>query len=174
MPTWFGPIEIWFCFIFRDSGTGVLIATITFWYISLNPGPINGSQQYNNDQWVNFKKRGVHFVHININSLLPKLDELRYITKWSETAIIGISEQKLDDSVLSFEIQTESYDLIYSDANRHGVGVACFIRNDLSYNKKSFLPSEIENIFIEIFYCSQSLLLGVTFIVHQTKAVLLI
>ena len=29
--------------------------------------------------------------------------------------------------------------------------VACFIRNDLSYNTKSFLPSEIENIFIEIF-----------------------
>ena len=29
--------------------------------------------------------------------------------------------------------------------------MACFIRNDLSYNTKSFLPSEIENIFIEIF-----------------------
>ena len=35
----------------------------------------------------------------------------------------------------------ENYDLIRSDGNRHGV--ACFIRNDLSYNTKSFLPSEI-------------------------------
>ena len=43
---------------------------------SLNPRPINSSQQYNNYQWVVFKKRGLHFVHININSLLPKIDEL--------------------------------------------------------------------------------------------------
>ena len=49
------------------------------------------------------------------------------------------------------QIQIENYDLIHSDRNRHGGGVACFIRNDLSYNTKSFLPSEIENIFIEIF-----------------------
>ena len=45
----------------------------------------------------------------------------------------------------------ENYDLICSDTNRHGGGVACFIRNDLCYNAKSFLTSEIENVFIEIF-----------------------
>ena len=38
--------------------------------ISLNPGPINDSQQHKNDQWTTFKKRGLHFVHINIDSLL--------------------------------------------------------------------------------------------------------
>ena len=53
--------------------------------------------------------------------------------------------------IQSSEIQIENYDLICSDRNRHGGGVACFIRNDLSYNTRSFLPSEIENIFIEIF-----------------------
>ena len=90
-------------------------------------------------------------MNININSLLQKIDELQYIAKLSEAAVIGISESKLDDSVLSSEIQIENYDLIRSDRNRHGGGVACFIRNDLSYNTKSFLPSEIENIFIEIF-----------------------
>ena len=31
------------------------------------------------------------------------------------------------------------------------VGVACFVRNNLSYNTKSFYPSEIKNIFIEMF-----------------------
>ena len=43
---------------------------------SLNPGPINDSQQHNYDQWAVCKKRGLHFVHISINSLLPKIDEL--------------------------------------------------------------------------------------------------
>ena len=107
--------------------------------ISLNPGPINDFQQYNNDQWAVFRKRGLQFVHININSLPPKIDELRYIAKLSKTAFIDISESKLHDSALSSEIQIENYDLICSDRNRHGNGVSCFTRNDLSYNTKSFL-----------------------------------
>ena len=87
-------------------------------------------------------------MHININSLLPKIDELPYIAKLSEAAVICISESKLDDSVLCSESQFENYDLIRSDSNRYGGGVACFTRNDLSNKTKSFLPSEIENIFI--------------------------
>ena len=98
--------------------------------ISLNPGPINVSQQHNYDQWAVFKKRGLHFVHININSLLPKIDDLRYIAKLSEAAVIGISESKLDELVLSSsEIQIENYYLIRSNRNRHGGGATCFIRN---------------------------------------------
>ena len=88
---------------------------------------------------------------VNISSRLPKIDELRYVAKLSKTAVIGISESKLDDSVLSSEIEIENYGLIRSDRDRHGDGVAYFIRNDLSCNTESFLPSEIENIFIEIF-----------------------
>ena len=89
-------------------------------------------------------------MHININNLLPKIDELLYIVKLSEVAVIGISESKLDDSVLSSVIQIENYDLICSDGNKLGGGIAFFIRNDLSYNTKSFLPSETDSIFIDI------------------------
>ena len=82
-------------------------------------------------------------MHINIKSLLPKIDELRYIIKLSEVAVTGISESKLDDSVLSSAIKIKNCDLIRSDRNRHGGGIACFI--------KSFLLSEIETVFIETF-----------------------
>ena len=78
-------------------------------------------------------------MHININSHPPKIDEHQYIDKRSEAAVIGISESKLDDSVLSSEIPIENDDIISSGRNRHGSGVACFIRNDLSYSTKSFL-----------------------------------
>ena len=57
----------------------------------------------------------------------------------------------MDDSVQSSEIQNENYDQIRSDKNGHGDGAAFLISNDLSYKTKSFLPSEIENIFMEIF-----------------------
>ena len=135
-----------FCFSslrYRNNKTYFRLLLLLSGDISLNPGPINGSQQHDYDQRAVFKKRGLHFVHININSLLPEIDELRYIAKPSEAAVIDISKSKLDDSVLSSEIQTENYKLIRSDRNRYDGGVACFIRNDLSYNTKSFLSSEM-------------------------------
>ena len=33
-----------------------------------------------NDAWNIFQKRGMNFIHLNINSILPKIDEMRYIT----------------------------------------------------------------------------------------------
>ena len=51
------------------------------------------------------------------------------------------------------EIQIDEYDLLCCDRNRHGEeggGVACYIRNDLSYDVKSYFPKDIENIFLEL------------------------
>ena len=82
--------------------------------------------------------------------MLPKIDELRHIARLTNAAVIGISESKLDDSVSSSEIQIDEYDLLLCDRNRHGGGVACYIRNDLSYNVKSYFPKDLENIFFEL------------------------
>ena len=65
-------------------------------------------------------------------------------------AVIGISESKLDDSVLSSEIHIDNYNTRRCDWNRHGRGVVCYVRNNLSYDVKSFFPPEIENIFFEL------------------------
>ena len=48
------------------------------------------------------------------------------------------------------EIQIYEYDLLRFDRNRHGGWVACYIRNDISYNVKSYFPKGIENIFFEL------------------------
>ena len=82
--------------------------------------------------------------------MLPKIDKLRNIAKLSNAAVIGISESKLDDSVLSSEIHIDNYNTFRCDRNRHGGGVVCYIRNDLSYDVKSFFPPGIENIFFKI------------------------
>ena len=75
--------------------------------ISLNPGPAQIRSQLNPEQFSPFKTRGLHFLHLNINSLIPKIDELRYIVKLSKVTVIGISETKLDDSVLNDEISID-------------------------------------------------------------------
>ena len=58
--------------------------------ISLNPGPKNNLQPLDSDEWNVFKSKGLHLIHLNINSLLSKIDELRYIVNSSNAAVIGI------------------------------------------------------------------------------------
>ena len=86
------------------------------------------------DHWKVFNKRGLHLIHLNINSILSKINELRVIAKKSRASVIGIAELKLDKTVLDEEIIIDGYELARSDRNRQGGGVACYIRNDISFN----------------------------------------
>ena len=81
---------------------------------------------------------------------MPKIDELRHTARLTNAVVIGISESKLDDSVSTSEVQPDEYNLLRCDRNRHGGGVLCYIRNDLSYNVKSYFPKDTENIFFEL------------------------
>ena len=72
-----------------------------------------------------FKNRGLHFVHLNINSLLSKIDELRELVKTSNATVVGITESKLDESINDCEIWIEGYSTIRRDRNRKGGGVVC-------------------------------------------------
>ena len=54
-------------------------------------------------------------MHLNINSLLPKIDELRHMARFSNAAIVGISKSKLDRSIINSEIRIDNYDLLCCD-----------------------------------------------------------
>ena len=88
----------------------------------------NGNLNF--EKWAVFKNKGLQFVHININSLLPKVDELRYLTKLSNASIVGIGETKLDDFILSSDIEIEGYDRLRPDRS-HRVAVLLVILRDL-------------------------------------------
>ena len=118
--------------------------------ISLNPGSVHQEKLQCSNEWNVFKKRGLHFIHLNINSLLFKIKELRYIVKSTIAAVIGICESKLEASVLDLEIRIDNYKILRCDRNRQEGGVFCYVRNDLSYNTLSVFPLEVENIFFEI------------------------
>ena len=102
--------------------------------MSLNPGPLHNNQLQTQSKWSVFNSKGIHFIYLNVNSLLSKIDELTNIAKLSNAAVTGISESKLDDSVLSFKMHIDNYNTIRCDQDRHGGGVICYIRNDFSYN----------------------------------------
>ena len=69
--------------------------------INLNPGPVT-RYQINNLKFEAFNNKGFRFIHLNINSLLPKIDKLCNIAKCSKAMVIGINESKLDNTVYDF------------------------------------------------------------------------
>ena len=98
------------------------------------PQSLDKSNEENSTDFNDFKvfsKSDLHFIHLNINNILPKIDELRLIAHKSRAAVIGITESKIDDSVLDEEIMIDGYIPIRSDRNRQGGGVICYIRQDI-------------------------------------------
>ena len=71
--------------------------------ISLKPWPSHNFKQLDHDKWNMFKHREQHIIHLNIKSLLPKIDELRHIAKVTNEVVIRVSESKLGNSVLTPE-----------------------------------------------------------------------
>ena len=120
--------------------------------VSTNPGPVldQNQNQLIDQIWKPFKNKGMHFLHLNINSLLPKIDEVRNFIKKANPAIIGFSESKLDNTILDSEIAIEGYVLIRLDRNRHGGGIACYIKENISFNIINGLSDRIEGIIFDI------------------------
>ena len=90
--------------------------------ISLNPEPFSNNQSLHSNEWNVFRSKGIHLIHLNVNSLLPKIDEICYIAERTKAAVIGITESKLDESIFQSEIQIDNYDLLRCDRNRNGGG----------------------------------------------------
>ena len=106
----------------------------------------------------------MHFIHLNINSLLSIIDKICYIAKLTNATVVGLSETKLQNTVLSSEIQIEGYNLVRYDQSQRGGGVACFVKNYILYNRKSNFCINTENILIEIFLPkSKPVLIGILY-----------
>ena len=95
----------------------------------------------------------LYLIHLNGNSLLPRIDKLRNIAQLSNAAFIGTNESKLDDSILLSGIHIDNYNTPCCDRGRIGGWIVCYVRKDLSYDVKSFFfffVAEIENISFEL------------------------
>ena len=89
-------------------------------------------------------------IHLIINSLFPKINELQHAANSSNAAVIGIHESKLGESVLQSKVQINNYDQLRRDRNKNGEGVTCYIRSDMRYIQMQYFSDKIENTFFEI------------------------
>ena len=111
--------------------------------ISLNPGPSQYLQD-NDNKFEPFHKGCLHFLHINVNSLLLKIYELGDFVDHTKPAILGITESKVDSSVSDQEVNIYGYCILRSD--RNGRGVSCYVRADLFFNSRNIFDQFIPKV----------------------------
>lgn len=105
----------------------------------------------NLDKFKIFRKKGLHFIHCNARSILPKMHEIRTIALNTKAAVISITETWLDKSVTNAEININNYSVVRSDRCRNGGGVCMFIRKDLAFSPRLDLARDgIEAMWIDI------------------------
>ena len=124
--------------------------------VNLNAGP----SQYlpdNDYKFEPFCEGGLHFLHINVNSLLSKIDELRDVVGHTKPAILGITESKLDSSVSDQEVDISGYSILRNDRNRYGGDVACYVRADLCFIWEMFSKIQLKMYFSIYLFQSLSL-----------------
>ena len=110
------------------------------------------------EEWQVFSTRGLHLIYLNINSLVPEINELRDIAKKTKAAVIRIAKSKLDSTVLGPEIY-ENFEILRFDGNQHWGGVACCIRNDIGVKLNTFQPNVKENITLDVLMAHTKLII---------------
>lgn len=83
-----------------------------------------------------FQNKELYILHLNINSLLPKIDEILFIAKQPNTSITGFNEFQTKLIILNCELDIDNYDLILMDHSWKGDKVAFYFRKPVSDNYK--------------------------------------
>ena len=96
----------------------------------------------------NFK--GLSIGHLNICTLLRNVDEIHAILDNSKLDILTLSETRLDGYISDSELFISGYNFIRLDRNRHGGGVAMYIRDNILYEMQEQFMGELELICIKI------------------------
>ena len=92
----------------------------------------------------------MHFGHLNVNSLLTKIEELRTPVFNTNIFVLGIAETKLDNTASNEELKTDGYNLLRSDRDKNDGEVACYNKNNIAHNQQSSTPENIDNIILDI------------------------
>ena len=75
---------------------------------------------------------GLIYFHINIRSLLPKIDEIRYIVTSINIDCLSINESMLSSSISDSEVEIPGFYVFRNDRNRNGGGVVLYVKDYLS------------------------------------------
>ena len=82
---------------------------------------------------------------------MPKLPDIVRIIEQHSIDIISINETHLDNTINNFEVNIPGFSMYRNDRNRHGGGVAFYVRENISHTLRADLSmSDIESIWVEV------------------------
>lgn len=99
-----------------------------------------------NDEFDCFNRRGLHLMHLNVWSLLPKVGDVRLLILNTRPMVLAVTETWQDGSIENKEVNLPSYNIIRRDRNRNGGGVCLYIRDDVHFNHRSELAREGQQV----------------------------
>ena len=97
---------------------------------------------FNSSCKTKYKVKGLNVSHMNVQSLIPCFDEIKIWLKDNPYDVFTLSEKWLDSTIHDSEIKIPGYVIERTDRNRHGGGVAIYIKDDIHYIRRC----DIENI----------------------------
>ncbi len=104
----------------------------------------------------NFTKKGLHIANLNIQHLLPKIDEIKYVllSKECNIDIFGLCETFLNESMSDINLNISNLTYIRKDRkDKKGGGILVYIANHVPFKHRPDLEcDEIESVCIEIYY----------------------
>jgi exonuclease III len=99
-------------------------------------------------------KIGLKISQLNVRSLYPKIEEIRFLLESTNFDIFCITESWLDSTISNSEIQVDGYDIIRRDRNRNGGGVALYVNENITYKVREDLSLDnIECLWVEVPGC---------------------
>ena len=116
----------------------------------------NYSSKQNDDSDLNFIRKlgfkgGLLICSLNAPSLTKHKDEIEVLVRDNKIDIFTINETKLDEKIKDERVSIVGYNLLRRDRNRHGGGVAIFLRETLNFEHRTDIKAEnLEIICIEI------------------------
>ena len=94
---------------------------------------------------------GLKVCCLNINSLLKHIDQLRIFCEEHKPHVLCLNETKLDSTVRDNDLTTEGFHPIFrKDRDRHGGGVAMYIRNEIKFLQREDMKTDFESLTVEI------------------------
>lgn len=107
--------------------------------------------------------KGLCAIHLNIRSLLPKIDLLRAWLVYNNPNIITVSETWLSESTLDRDIKLENYVVYREDRGARGGGVCTYISSHLKSQRifPKMRPDHFESIFVKVtLHANKQLIIG--------------
>ena len=104
------------------------------------------------DDSFNLCRSGIHFVHLNIQHLYPKLDEVRdLLTNRCPVDICAFTETFLNSSYTNDEIAVNGYSIYRKDrSNKGGGGIIIYVAEHLNVEPLDIECDNIESCWINI------------------------